>query len=157
MQRTYEFIQLRYTVYIYTHTYFYMGQYREIFTGQCRDKAEGGCGLVEQRKTNSETQINPRWERWVTDSKWEAGDVLWQQLASETKQTLSSQKIVCSVHLQIKMLRKKCWWSETKPTLSIQRIILFTQQAGVCLECCVVSAGKSVVRVLCCIDRQVCS
>ena len=56
-------------------------------------------------------------------------------------------------YLQTKMLRKKCWWSETKPTLSIQRIILFTQQAGVCLECCVVSAGKSVVRVLCCISR----
>ena len=29
-------------------------------------------------------------------------------------------------------------------------------QASLWLECCVVWTGKSVVRVLCCIDRQVC-
>ena len=31
------------------------------------------------------------------------------------------------------------------------------QVRGVWLECGAVLAGKSVVRVLCCIDRQVCS
>ena len=71
------------------------------------------------------------------------------------------------------MLRKKCWWLETKPTLSIQKIvflILFTDK-NVEEEMLVVgnktnsfysedyfiySTGRCVLRVLCCISRQAC-